>query len=326
MISINTTVVKKAFIEFEPEIKAYSKIAYDNLLSLSKENSLDSHKKIFLDKLLKFLKYKDIMSLTIDEISKLKIQLNEVPPTKKSKSKKTFKNKIIEALNYNELRSEFLPKYFNSIGIKACVYCNSQHTLSVNVNSFTKTGKKRKERKWVAKFQVDHHLPQSEYPYLSICLFNFYPSCATCNNIKGKNNIDFALYQDKITEKGYLFSLDLASKSRYSTNYKSEELIINFYDPIKKNIISHVPQSFEDTFHITKIYNTQKDLAEELLLKSIIYNKEYKQTLFDNFSKVVPKPELFNRFLIGNYCEPEEIHKRPMAKFMQDIAKDVGLI
>jgi len=35
---------------------------------------------------------------------------------------------------------------------------------------------------------------------------------------------------------------------------------------------------------------------------------------------------MFERFLIGNYTEPKEIHKRPMAKFQQDIAEQLGLL
>ena len=35
---------------------------------------------------------------------------------------------------------------------------------------------------------------------------------------------------------------------------------------------------------------------------------------------------LIDRLILGNYSNPEEIHKRPMAKFMQDIGKEVCLI
>jgi hypothetical protein len=324
MISINTSIVNTAIKKFDSEIESYSNKAISRLTSLSNDVSLDSFKHGYIKRLLKELENKKIMSLSIKEIEDLKKKMDEVAPTKRNF--KSLADKIIECLGYNEIRTDFLPKFFNEIGIKACVYCNSQHTLNIKVDTYTKKGEKKKERKWVAKYQVDHSFSQGDFPYLSICLFNFIPSCATCNNIKRKKKIDFKLYQDQVIDNGFLFSLNEASKDLYIVNFDKEELIIEFYDPIKKDSISSVPQSFEDSFHISKLYNTQKDLAEELLLKAIIYNKEYKQTLFDNFKKAIPRPELFNRFLVGNYTEPEEIHKRPMAKFMQDIAKDVGLI
>ena len=36
--------------------------------------------------------------------------------------------------------------------------------------------------------------------------------------------------------------------------------------------------------------------------------------------------QMIKRFILGNYTEEQEIHKRPFAKFMQDIGKEVGLI
>lgn len=35
---------------------------------------------------------------------------------------------------------------------------------------------------------------------------------------------------------------------------------------------------------------------------------------------------MIKRFILGNYTEEQEIHKRPFAKFMQDIGKEVGFI
>ncbi|MEI9909134.1 MAG: hypothetical protein WDO71_05390 [Bacteroidota bacterium] len=66
---------------------------------------------------------------------------------KKGRKSKTFKDKIIDALGYNKLRSDFYPEYFQKIGIKSCVYCNAQ--LAVSVDS--EDSKKKKITK--AKFQ-----------------------------------------------------------------------------------------------------------------------------------------------------------------------------
>jgi hypothetical protein len=75
------------------------------------------------------------------------------------------------------------------------------------------------------------------------------------------------------------------------------------------------------------IYNTQKDLAAEIILKSLIYNKSYQNTLKRSFEKLYgDRPLLFNRLILGNYSEVTDIHKRPMAKFTQDIGKQLKLI
>ena len=67
-------------------------------------------------------------------------------------------------------------------------------------------------------------------------------------------------------------------------------------------------------------------MVEELIIKARIYNAPYKKVLIDAFPKLFTNASLSNRILIGNYTEPENIHKRPMAKFTQDIAKQLKLI
>jgi hypothetical protein len=69
------------------------------------------------------------------------------------------------------------------------------------------------------------------------------------------------------------------------------------------------------------------DIAEELVHKRMAYNKAYRFYLENDYkSKLFPDQAIINRLLIGNYDKPEDIHKRPMAKFTQDIAKQLGLI
>jgi hypothetical protein len=48
--------------------------------------------------------------------------------------------------------------------------------------------------------------------------------------------------------------------------------------------------------------------------------------LKDNLDCLVPDDALIDRLLIGNYMDETDIHKRPMSKFMQDIAQQLGII
>ena len=83
---------------------------------------------------------------------------------------------------------------------------------------------------------------------------------------------------------------------------------------------------FEKQFNINAIYKTQSDITEELITKSLIYSASYRRKLIENFSINKINDSLINRFILGNYSEPNEVHKRPMAKFMQDIGRDIGLV
>ena len=254
------------------------------------------------------------------------------PEVMKSDAKKEFRNNIIDALDYKGIRSKFLPKYFQYLGIKACIYCNSQITVSVNITEYNITEVKRikTEKTTVkAKFQVDHYIPKSDYPCFSISLYNLYPVCASCNNSKSTTPLNFDLYTDDISKtkkSDYSFKLKDGCVLDYLTSGNKEVIEVYFMDPQKPDREITVEGSFQDTFDIEGIYETQKDLVEELILKAKIYDDSYKQTLIKSFPKLFTNASLSNRFFLGNYIDPEDIHKRPMAKFVQDIARQLELI
>ncbi|OWP82567.1 hypothetical protein BWK59_15220, partial [Flavobacterium davisii] len=175
--------------------------------------------------------------------------------------KTTIKNKILTCLDYKGLRSTFYPNYFNDIGVKACVYCNSQLTIVAN--------------KRHAKFEVDHYYSKSDYPFLSITLFNLYPACASCNGSKSAKKINFELYTNDISKtkkSDYKFKLASNSKAKYLVTRDKNTIEVEFEEP---NYESKEFEKFNNVFHIEGIYKTQNDLVEELFIKSQIYNESY---------------------------------------------------
>jgi hypothetical protein len=232
-----------------------------------------------------------------------------------------FKNKLINIMGYEKLRTykkngsikPIYPQFFNDLGIKACVYCNSNLTITI----------KQENKEPVARFQVDHFIDKASYPCFSISFFNLYPVCSSCNNKKGNKPVDFDLYSNNLTntiKSDYKFLLSKKSIAEFRLTKDISSLIIMFQD---RN------STLNQLFAIEEIYNTQKDLAAEIIIKSEIYNESYKKTLQNSFSKLYGKGKSsinFNRIILGNYTEPKEIHKRPFSKFTQDIAKQLGLI
>lgn len=234
----------------------------------------------------------------------------------------SFRSALLYRMGYSDRRSDFYPSYFQKMGIRSCVYCNSQFALVVDCKKFAK-GKRDPETLAEAKFQLDHFLAKSQYPCFSISLFNLYPVCATCNNIKGGLEVNFQLYNEednKINVSKYQFSLKNGCVADYLTNnFSTETLEIIFEDPDKPDQLRYGDKSISDTFDIKGIYDTQIDIVEELIHRRRIYNTSYRETLVKSFPDLFNHSSLSERTLLGNYHLPEDIHKRPMAKFMQDI-------
>lgn len=247
--------------------------------------------------------------------------INHTDDNGKLKEKKSnIKNLILEALDYKGLRGKFYPSYFQEIGIKTCVYCNA--SLTVSVDKINNEGKDVVR----AKFQVDHFYPKSDFPMFSISLFNLYPSCASCNNVKNDKMVKFNLYSNNSNElnnSNFQFKLSAYEEAKYLLYKKGKEIDFEF---LEENNLPKDFYTFQDTFDIKGIYDTQKDLLSDLVDKSLVYDYNYKKSLNKNFPKLFLTKEHFERFLLGNYPRIQDIHKRPMSKFMQDIARDLGII
>ncbi|WP_263603455.1 hypothetical protein [Chryseobacterium sp. PET-29] len=320
MISINRRLVDAKILDHILEINAENQKVAERLELFKSANiELASEALIYINKIVDEFKSVNFISMSLEELERIKNDIGKVPTIKAQfdgRDKITsLKDEILHIFDYDGKRSKFYPKYFSDLGIKACVYCNSQLTVVIDESLNPVSG----EIKYTAKFQLDHFYPKGKYPHLSIALFNLYPVCSTCNQTKSTNeNVDFKLYADKVTKSEFSFKLDSTSKALFLLSRDSADLKITFEKELEKN--------YTDVFKINEIYKTQLDIAEEIILKSLVYNQSYREILKMNYLKHRINDSLINRFILGNYTEQSEIHKRPNAKFMQDIGKEVGLI
>lgn len=122
----------------------------------------------------------------------------------------------------------------------------------------------------------------------------------------------------------FRFELDTLSVIKYWRNRDVNDIKINFKTLLSDDTIL---KNHNKYFKIEQLYATQKDIGEELLHKKIAYGRAYKLYLEKDFKeKLFADQTMLNRLLIGNYDKPEDVHKRPMARYSQDIAKQLGLI
>lgn len=320
MISINKAIVEAAIKDSQTEIdEIHFKILTKLKKFKRKNNFQNSDVNKYIDNVIAEFGKTNFITMTLEDLERIKNTIGQVPKLKEifagKKSETFLKDEILAILDYKKKRSDFYPIYFAKIGIKACVYCNSQLTVVV----VKKSVDNEESSEYIAKFQLDHYFPEDKYPHLSVALFNLYPVCSSCNLAK-RNNEDFKfkLYENSFKKSDCKFELCSKSKALFLTTRNSKDLKILFNDTV--NI------EYNNVFKIDEIYKTQYDIAEEIILKSLTYNSAYRESLFKEFGKHRINDGLINRFILGNYTQEDEIHKRPFAKFMQDIGKETGLI
>lgn len=107
--------------------------------------------------------------------------LNKKETEEKNAIKKTFKDKGFNYDNHKSKIAKFLKNNTNGFEIHNCVYCDLE-----DITTFTKT-----DGTEIRKFEIEHVLDKGECPLVGMSLYNFVPSCGTCNGtaIKGTKTI-----------------------------------------------------------------------------------------------------------------------------------------
>jgi len=235
-------------------------------------------------------------------------------------SKQThFGEKITWAFRYKDFRGEKLILLAEKQNIKTCLYCNSQYTLTVE---------HKKDK--AALFQFDHFFPKSKYPYFSISLYNLIPSCPSCNLNKSATCYDLKDFVHPYME-------DFHNKFIFKIPDIGHIQLLQGITPDKRHLKPSIypPNStrvknYNKEFRLTGIYRRHTDIVEEVYKSAYAYKNKGKEALLDlvneNGRKIFNSKEEIERLLLKNFTLEEDINKRPLSKFMQDMAKQSGLI
>ncbi|MBL1410967.1 HNH endonuclease [Sphingobacterium faecale] len=233
-----------------------------------------------------------------------------------------FYDRISSVFDYNDFIKEkeewYAYKLTSELGVNVCPYCNRNYIHT----SITEHGRTRAE--------LDHFYPKSKYPFLSISLYNLIPSCHVCNSNLKKSR-DF--YSQKHLHP---FENDFINDFCFEINYL-EDTIDNIVPDIKAFEIKLRPDTDNPdvidlvnnsnaTFQISKLHNHHKDIAQELLARSIHYNKSKIEELKSILGTEAGIDEEFlKRVIIGNYADIGSFGKRPLAKYSYDILSKTDL-
>ena len=230
--------------------------------------------------------------------------------------KQSLSSQLIKILRFSMIRKRIAPSLLRTLGLKSCVYCNANYAISDAWGD--------------AYYDIDHWKPKALYPYLSISFFNFQPSCASCNRRKSNSDeVFFCLWNDQPgTDVDMLdFKLSYLSQIKYIVFGDEEALDISLIPSRPADINNVMLRNVaEAKFHLNGRYKEHNDVAEEIIWKKWIYNLSYIQSLRRALGYPLPTYVDVDRFILGTYSNPDDIHKRPLTRMIQAIAKDIGLL
>ena len=227
---------------------------------------------------------------------------------KKARDKKETLHNVLYSVfvdyGYNKIDKL---KFINNIGLNTCPYCNRNYIFTVS-------------KKGSIKAEIDHFYPKTFYPYLASSYFNLIPSCPTCNGFGAKESKD--TYRDYHIINPYLIKLN---DFKFSIKPQSVDFLDKIgnkkYDYNNFEIEIYGNSDNKKMFSLEELYSQHKDVIVELLIKKAYYPQSY----IDELSKFGFNQDEIYRYLLCNYKQENDLHKRPLSKLIKDISEELGL-
>ena len=229
-----------------------------------------------------------------------------------------LKHIIKGIFNYKKFSNESIwgrHKVMYDMNIEVCPYCNRNY-----ITNYIKNGKEK------TTADLDHFFCQDKYPYLALSLYNFIPSCTTCNSrFKGKKDFlsnahifphkegfekdaIFRTTLNKDSTLDYILgnSLDFDINISIETEDKEKQLRI-------KNSIT--------TFNIEELYSNEKEFVKNIIKQVNLYNDHEIRQILD-ISNLFESEEELRKIIFGFTMEEKNLSKKPFSKLALDIFEE----
>lgn len=186
--------------------------------------------------------------------------------------------------------SKFLVDAVNGFEIHNCVYCDME-----DVRTFTKANGNK-----VRKFETEHVLDKGKCPLVGMSLYNFVPSCKTCNkaDIKGTKTIgdtEVEIAKLSPSAEGYDFENKVKFEVKVVTPGVDDLKAISHVDDyeIVFNISEALYQKTIDLFELKSRYN--HDIEKLELLKWRDIRRKNPNNIVQQLAdiKMIPFGEMF---------------------------------
>lgn len=193
----------------------------------------------------------------------------------------------------------------DSRGLLVCPYCNRNY-----INT--------RDRSLGA--EMDHFYNKDTFPMFSISLYNFIPSCSTCNRIKGTKTLKINPYLRNDTQKvkfdlitdldGYRIEIKQDQDGNLHTLAETEDL--------KNDLI--------DILKLDEAYKVHKIEVREMLDREKEYNEKYREDLKNMFlGEEIEIDKKIDALIYGDiiFTSEDDLINKSLGKFRKDVYEKI---
>ena len=252
---------------------------------------------------------------------------NGLHEEEKASKLKEIKSNLLGVFDYeNEISQKKRRSYYisHSLGSFTCPYCNRHYTITTVSGTKAASPRKMKNGSRIARPHLDHWFDKSDFPMLSLNIFNLIPCCPVCNSsIKGKTEfmLDTHIHP-------YLYDkLEPPFRFKRIPNPEPKGLM-SFIVDIDTSRCDEKEKRMVEDLALSEIYAYHGMLeAKDIMDWSIENSSDYINGLFkDALAMYKCSIEDVFRMFFGTEYLPEKNLDRPLSKLKRDILKQLGLL
>lgn len=220
------------------------------------------------------------------------------------------------------------------IGQKTADKIDQQKTTIVSVNDLNKVNKTLKHNinNFILNnehnhFTLDHVLCQDDFPLAALCLYNFVPSCYSCNSKFKKSKHIVKDYDETYlspTSMNFSVEDDIVIDLTFPLvqNWENVKSMADFLIDFSFKYTLSGYSNYIDVFKIKGRYVFHKNIALNLIEKA----QKYPISQISEFSRLTTrsvetiKSDIFGSELFEGSCE-----EKPFSKFKREIARNIDL-
>lgn len=284
-----------------------------------------------IKKILGLKHIKEIKSIVIGNYNQLEYFKNTIKQINNNDSnhekiKDYFGYENFQKGNYQSIIKWDAYKFTKKLQINVCPYCNRQYIFTIKKHN--KDGKKFKR---ITAPEIDHFFPKSLYPYLSGSLYNFIPSCHSCNHGKREFGDNIIYPYDEEFDKDIPFRVKFDKDSGESDNLVNIKNAYVFFEKIKCRGLKSTTEECRickrtpkikasiETFHLKEIYNEHKIDLKDLFDRY----RNYSKPKIDEITKLILNETLDTNDLDLNKQQKEKLYQKVASTYTKRIKRTI---
>jgi len=167
-------------------------------------------------------------------------------------------------------------------------------------------------------FTLDHFLPKSKCPILALSLYNFVPSCSSCNTkFKTVQNLE----KEHLSPTSSSFSVQDNIKFKFFFDTKVKKDDLNLLITYSKNEDKDY-EKYIEAFELENRYKFHQNEALALIKKQ----EKYSETRIDEIANILKiSPHQVKKDIFGEELFNGDIQDKSFTKMKRDVAKNIGI-